>query len=146
MIHVPSTSENHLARLKSTNDAEDFKKLDGVWLSNLGFDGSYTAEELLTSGCPTPGALSTYVVFQAALHFGVRPQGIVSDATTRAREYVTKVAGTRVYVGISLPFEERVKSEFSVEPADRVWYTPAAGAAGDHDDDHDDDDDEDATM
>ena len=106
--------------------ADDFKELDDAWLSQYGFDGSYTTDFLVANGCPNAGASSAYVVFEAAMHFGVRPRGIVSEksknnSTTGELEFLEKVDGTRVYVGISLPFRGKTKSKFSVEPNDRAY-------------------------
>ena len=122
---VRKTSANHLARLLSMT-AADFAELDDAWLSQYGYDGSYTTEQLLANGCPNAGASSAYVVFQAAMHFGVTPRGIVSEksknnSTTGELEFLEKVDGRRVYVGISLPFRGKSKSKFSVDLNDRAY-------------------------
>lgn len=122
---VRKTSANHLARLLSMT-AADFAELDDAWLSQYGYDGSYTTEQLLANGCPNAGASSAYVVFQAAMHFGVTPRGIVSEksknnSTTGELEFLEKVEGRRVYVGISLPFRGKSKSKFSVDLNDRAY-------------------------
>ena len=79
-VDAVATAEKHLARLKAI-PAGEFAELDGVWLSQYGFDGFFTAEQLQASGCPSAGASAAYVVFEAALHAGVRPMGIVSEKT-----------------------------------------------------------------
>lgn len=122
---VRKTSANHLARLLSMT-AADFAELDDAWLSQYGYDGSYTTEQLLANGCPNAGASSAFVVFQAAMHFGVTPRGIVSEksknnSTTGELEFLEKVEGRRVYVGISLPFRGKSKSKFSVDLNDRAY-------------------------
>lgn len=117
------TSANHLDRLKEM-DADAFEVLDGVYLSQYGFDGAFTAEEL-EAGCPNDGALSAYVVFQAARHAGYNPLGIVSEKGKHDEEgnlqYLTTVDGDRVYVGIALPFRNKEKSPFCAIPQDRVF-------------------------
>lgn len=129
---VRKTSENHSARLKTTLTADDFAELKDKWVSQYGFDGFYTAEQLIAGGCPTPSASSAYVVFEAAMSFGVKPKGIVSEksknsAITGELEFLEKVDGERVYVGISLPFRGKSKSKFSVEPNDRAYEVTHMG-------------------
>ena len=123
---VRKTSANHATRLQTQLTAADFEELNDKWLSQYGFDGSFTADQLLSGGCPNPGASSAFVVFEAAMHFGVRPRGIVSEKSknstaTGELEFLEKVDGERVYVGISLPFRGKSKSKFSVEPNDRAY-------------------------
>lgn len=126
------TSENHLARLKDM-PSEEFEELDGKWLSNYGFDGAFPADDLLESGCPNEGALPAFTVFQAAVHHGYRPLGIVSEKSKKNSEtgdlvMTTQVEGDREYVGVALPFQQKRKSKFCVVAEDRVYNQ--AGPAG----------------
>lgn len=125
-----ATAENHLQRLKSM-PREEFKDLDGAWLSNYQFSGKYDASTLDKEGCPEKGAIPTYTVYIAALHHGYKPLGIVSENGTRTGDtitFITPVEGRREYVGVALPFQNKERSPFSVILKDRVHksVTPTA--------------------
>ena len=119
-----ATAKNHLNRLKEM-PASDFEALDGTWLSNYQFSGSYDAAYLEKEGCPADkGVVPTYTIYLAALHHGFKPAGIVSENGTRANGneivFTTSVDGRREYVGVALPFQSKERSKYSVIPADRV--------------------------
>lgn len=117
-----ATAENHLRRLKEM-PKDEFKELDGTWLSNYQFSGSHDAASLAKDGCPEKGAIPTYTVYMAALHHGYKPLGIVSENGTRSGDqisFTTPVTGTRTYVGVALPFQNKERSKFSVVLKDRV--------------------------
>ena len=119
-----ATARNHLNRLKEM-PASDFEALDGTWLSNYQFSGSYDAAYLTKEGCPADkGVVPTYTIYLAALHHGFQPAGIVSENGTRATGneivFTTAVDGKREYVGVALPFQSKERSKYSVIPADRV--------------------------
>lgn len=117
-----ATAENHLRRLKEM-PKDEFKDLDGAWLSNYQFSGSFDAASLNKDGCPEKGAIPTYTVYMAALHHGFKPAGIVSENGTRNGDqftFTTPVDGRREYVGVALPFQNKERSKFSVILKDRV--------------------------
>lgn len=117
-----ATAENHLRRLKEL-PKEDFAELDGAWLSNYQFSGSFGADALNKDGCPEKGAIPTFTVYLAAIHHGYKPAGIVSENGTKNGteiSFTTPVDGKRVYVGVALPFQNKDRSKFCVVPKDRV--------------------------
>lgn len=123
---VAKTTEKHKARLLAM-PKDAFACLDDVWLSNYGFDGSFSAADL-KAGCPDPALQPTFAVYSTAVHHGFQPRGIVSEKTkhtTTGPEFLTAVEGDRVYVGIALPYLEKKKSIFSVDPSDRTYLEPA---------------------
>lgn len=130
------THEKYLQRLKEM-PAEQFAKLDGKWLSNYGFDGKFSAEELAAGGCPVPEALPVYAVYQAALFHGVAPLGIVSEKTKKnaagkprqlfpvegddqPENEPNPIPKLRFYVGPALPYVYKTMSEFAATNKDRV--------------------------
>jgi hypothetical protein len=124
-----NTFENHKRRLLSTFGAADFGVLDGVWLSTHGFDDKLSAAELEAISDKSSikeGALQAYSVYSAAVANGFKPLGIVSETQKKDSEdgemkYVSNVDGSRVYVGVALPFRNKLRSVFSVLPEDRVY-------------------------
>lgn len=117
-----ATAENYFKRLKEM-PKEEFAVLDGAWLSNYQFSGKFDAAQLNKEGCPEKGAIPTYTVYQAAVHHGYKPLGIVSENGTRNGEtitFTTPVEGRREYVGVALPFQNKERSKFSVQLKDRV--------------------------
>jgi hypothetical protein len=113
MYNPRATAANHLARLKRFT-ADDFKELDGAWLTTHPFHGTVTADQLAAGYCPKELPGDAYVVYQAALHFGMYPKGIVNA-------FAAEVEGACVYVGPSLTFQSAKRSKFSVLGEDRVF-------------------------
>lgn len=122
------TSEIHKNRLLGFSQ-ETFAPLNGVWLSSHGFENAIPASELdVADKTALPvGSLMAFSVYQAAVHHGFKPLGIVSetqkkDPISGEMKYTTVVEGERAYVGESLPFKNKLRSIFSVLPEDRVFY------------------------
>ena len=128
------TAENHLQRLRAM-PSQTFAVLDGKWLSGYGFDGSFASAALTASGLPEQAAFSVFTVWEAAVHHGFMPKGIVSEKSTKNKttdtmDYNTEVDGERVYVGAALKFHKKEKSIFALDNKDIVKIDVIAASDG----------------